>query len=709
VLTIYRGYSVQYLTREVATGRENYYTGAVSEGEPPGRWYGVGAEALGLSGLVDHQDMEALFKDRDRWSEASRLGHAGRSYKTADELYAEALDAEPYADDERREELRRDAAKRERKNVAFYDVTFSVPKSITVLHAAFEHQEVQARRAGDLEAAAAWAAHRQAVEDAIWAGQRAAMDYLGEKAGYCRVGHHGGGGGRFMDAHGLVVASFFQHTSREDDPHLHIHGAVLNRVQGTDGEWRTLDGWSLFVHKPAAAAVGERTATEHLARSLRVLAVMRPDGKAREILDVPDEANKLLSTRRRAITPKTQQLVAAFVERYGREPNALERDRLGRRAWAITRPRKSHNGETLEQRLDRVEAQLRAEINVNFEAIARRVLAKAGHDLRAQTFNPAAVIETALADVQATKASWTEADLAGAINNALPDYLGGLDAKDVAELIDSLTRQAIEAHAVPLTPDGPGSDTLPAELRLANGATVYQRPGERLYANEDHVRSERALRAAALTRTAARLAPELAAAFLDELAESGIELGVDQAAAVRGVLTSGAGVESLVGPAGTGKSFVVGAIARAWSDPTLWGGQQHRVVGLATSQIATHVLQGEGLTARNIAQWRAVQQRLAAGRAFGDDLRLAADRRGSGRDRRVRDDRPRRPRRGAPDRRAGRRQGPVDRGPHADGRGRRGRRHGHDRPSGPRLRTDRSPPIQQPVGTRRLPQTAGRQ
>ncbi len=140
------------------------------------------------------------------------------------------------------------------------------------------------------------------------------------------------------------------------------------------------------------------------------------------------------------------------------------------------------------------------------------------------------------------------------------------------------------------------------------------------------MRSERALRAAAIERTAAGLAPELAAAFLDELRESGIELGVDQAAAVRGVLTSGAGVESLVGPAGTGKSFVVGAIARAWQDPALWDGEQHRVVGLATSQIATQVLTGEGLNARNIAQWLAMQQRLADGRPFGDDLdwRLSA-------------------------------------------------------------------------------------
>jgi conjugative relaxase-like TrwC/TraI family protein len=630
VLTIHRGHSVKYLTREVATGRENYYTGAVTEGEPPGRWSGAGAEALGLTGLVDHQDMEALyehfinprdpaFRDRDGWKDAATLGHKGRKYKTADQLYAEALDAEPYADAERRVQLRLEASKNERKNVAFYDVTFSVQKSITVLHAAFEHQEVQARRAGDDEAASAWAAHKKAVEDAIWAGHRAAMDYLAEHAGYSRVGHHGGAAGRFTDAHGLIVASFFQHTSRSNDPHLHIHGAILNRVLGADGEWRTLDGRSLYVHKPAAAAVAERTATEYLARSLRVLAVMRPDGKAREILDVPEDATRLLSTRDRAITPKTAELVALFEQRYGREPNALERDRLNRKAWAITRPRKSHDGETLEQRLDRVAAQLHAELNLTFEAIATRVLGKAGHDLQAQAFSPTAVIETALADVQATKASWTEADLAGAINDALPDYLGGLDTQDVTELIRGLTRQAIDQHGVALTADGPGSATLPDEMRLASGASAYQRPGERLYATAEHMRSERALRAAAIDRTAAALPAELAAAFVDELAESGIELGVDQAHAVRGVLTSGAGVESLVGPAGTGKSFVVGAIARAWQDPTLWGGEHHRVVGLAPSQIASQVLTGEGLTARNIAQWLAVQQRLAEGRGFGDD------------------------------------------------------------------------------------------
>ena len=104
-----------------------------------------------MEALFEHfiDPRDPAFKDKDAWKSASTLGHTGRRYKTADQLYAEALDAEPYADGERREQLLAEAYKNERHNVAFYDVTFSVQKSITVLHAAFEHQEVAARRAGD--------------------------------------------------------------------------------------------------------------------------------------------------------------------------------------------------------------------------------------------------------------------------------------------------------------------------------------------------------------------------------------------------------------------------------------------------------------------------------------------------------------------------------------------------------------------------------
>jgi conjugative relaxase-like TrwC/TraI family protein len=636
VLTISSGHSAGYLLDAVATGRENYYTGAVAAGEPPGRWHGRGADALGLRGLVDHQDMTALyerfidprderFRDPEQWDEASTLGHTGRRYATEEELYERALDAEPDASGERRADLRLEAGKLARRNVAFLDVTFSVPKSITVLHTAFEAQEVKARAAGEEETAAAWATHREAVEDAIWAGNNAALDYLSDKAGYSRAGHHGGVGGRYVDAHDWIVASFFQHDSRDHDPQLHIHNAVLNRVDGPDGTWRTLDGRSLFRWRPAASAVGERTTMARLTRALGVLAATRPDGKSREVVGVSQQAMDLFSSRRRQITPKTAELAEAFEAKFGHQPNSLELVRLARQATFATRRAKSHQGETREEMLERWDAELRAEIEGGLADVAGTVLDLAGAQPAVEPWSPTAVIETALADVQRRKAAWNPPDLTRAISDALPDHLGDLTDEQIAEVLDSLTETALE-YASLLATHRPGEDDVPAELRLANGDSAYRAPGSLLYATPEHVHSERVLVEAAAQAGAASLPNEIAQKFVAQLAESGIELGADQAAAVRGVLTSGARIESLVGPAGTGKSFVVGTMAKAWQDPELWGGPERRVFGLAASQIATDVLTGEGLRASNITRWLGVQERLTDGRGAEDnEWRLRPD------------------------------------------------------------------------------------
>ncbi|GAA1392083.1 hypothetical protein GCM10009613_35900 [Pseudonocardia kongjuensis] len=626
MLRIATGYSPEYLLKEVATGRENYYTGAVAEGEPPGRWWGAGAEKLGLRGLVDAQDMRALYErfldpredgfgDPDRWDEVSTLGHTGRKYLSEDELYAQALDIEPDASAERRAELRTEAGKAARHNVAFLDITFSVQKSVTLLHTAFEAKEVAARRAGDEETAAAWGEFRQAVEDAIWAGNNAALSYLQDKAGYVRIGHHGGTAGRWADAHGWTVASFFQHDSRDRDPQLHIHNGTLNRAEGPDGVWRTLDSRAIHRWRPGAAAVGERTCEERLAHSLGMLCATRPDGKARELVGVPAEAMSLLSSRRHAVTAKQAELVEAFEARYGRAPNGLERDRLAQEATLRTRARKSHDGETRDEFLDRVNGKVRDEIAGGLEGIADLALAARREGVEPMAFNPEAVIELALADVADRKSGWTRADLVRAVNAALPDYLGTPDGVQVAELLDQLTDRALE-YAVPIETERPAAELLPADLRLANGESAYVAPGGRVYSTPDQVRSERILLAATSARDGSALSPQAVGRFLDGLRSGGIELGADQAAAVRGILASGARVETLVGPAGTGKSYVVGTLAQAWTDPTLrHDGTRSRVFGLATSQQATDVLAAEGLTARNVAAWLGTQQRLATGAA----------------------------------------------------------------------------------------------
>ena len=70
------GYSPEYLLKEVATGRENYYTGAVAAGEPPGRWWGARRRGARPAGLVDAQDMTRAVRAVPR--PARRAVHATR-------------------------------------------------------------------------------------------------------------------------------------------------------------------------------------------------------------------------------------------------------------------------------------------------------------------------------------------------------------------------------------------------------------------------------------------------------------------------------------------------------------------------------------------------------------------------------------------------------------------------------------------------------
>ncbi len=631
MLSYSSGHSIDYLTDAVAAGRESYYTGAVATGEPPGRWYGRGAVALGLAGEVDHEVIAALYgRFVDPRDGQTVLGHSGRRYATPEELFARALAANPGASAEQREQLRLVAEKEARSNVAFHDVTFNVQKSVTVLHAAFEAQEVAARRAGDVEAERAWAAHRVAVEEAIWAGNNASLDYLAKNAGYTRIGKHGGTAGRWADAHDWTVASFFQHDSRNHDPHLHIHNAILNRVQGPDGKWRTIDWEVAKREKAAAGAVGERVMFGRLVATLGLQVAMRPDGVSREIVGVDQAVMDLLSTRTHDITPKTAALAQAYEAQFGHPPNALQLYRLSRVATLATRPGKEHTGQTAEERLDEwdrrvreVDKGLRAELAGGLADVAWETLRLADRTQEPAEIDPAVAAEIAVAEAQGVQSRWGESNLMKAVSNALPDYVGPLTGEEFEELLRGVAAKGLAEHCTKLTAPAPGADTLPAGERLANGRSAQQRPGGDLFASKDHVRSERVLRAAAVQRGAVVMDPALVELFIRELAEVGTELGVGQARAVRGVLGSGARVESLVGPAGTGKTLVVGALAKAWTDPTLWGGVPRRCFGLATAQIATDVLTGEGLTARNVTAWLRAQERLAQGRGSVEDQVLA--------------------------------------------------------------------------------------
>ena len=93
--------------------------------------------------------------------------------------------------------------------------------------------------------------------------------------------------GRWEDAHGFIVGSFAQHTSRDGDPQLHIHNLILNRVmRESDGAYRTLDSRALHEHRGAATAIATVVMESALSREFGGGWVQRADGHGREVRGV---------------------------------------------------------------------------------------------------------------------------------------------------------------------------------------------------------------------------------------------------------------------------------------------------------------------------------------------------------------------------------------------------------------------------------------
>lgn len=660
-VSVRAGSTPDYYTGQVGQGHESYYLDGVTQGEPQGRWWGEGAAEFGLEGEVDAEVMHALygnfldprdprFHDPATRHEAARLGRAPGRYRTEDEivldrvaevagwsdeqvtaLRSEAVpsrgqtEAEWLTDRiagqagllaEQVKDIRQAARGQARQANAYVDATFSVTKSVTVLHTAYSRAELDAQRAGDEQAAAQWAGKRQAVESAIWAGNNAALTHLNEKAGYVRVGRHGAGADRWTDARAWTVTSWFQHTSREGDPQLHIHNPILNRVVCPDGQVRTLDAQLIYRAKQGAGTIGERVMEEELTRTLGIQWAVRTDGTGREIVGVDQRAMDLFSQRSKIASKKLQGRLDAFRNHFGREPSALEMDRLKRQAVMFTRRAKGEQaGETTEQKLDRWDAKLRAEVAGGLTRVAQSV-GTGQADRQAEEWSPSGVIAEAIAACQAARSTFSRSELERQITLALPGFLGNLSAEQVRATVDSLTEHALfqAEQVVQVTGEQP-SYSLPEELRLGDGRSAYVKPTGPRYATVQHVVAEQALRRAAVERGRRGVPSGLVDKWLQTSVE-GQSLGPDQAAAVRGLMTSGAAVSVLVGPAGTGKSHTLGAMSRGWHRMT--GG---RLVGLATSQIATEVLVEDGVEAMNTARWLAAQKRIEGGSTRPEDLR----------------------------------------------------------------------------------------
>ena len=144
--------------------------------------------------MIEREVFERLYgkflDPRDPAGE-TRLGRAPQRFRCGEEIFAVLLALEPEATAERRAQLMVEANSQVRVPVQYFDATFSVSKSITLLHASAMANAAHAATAGDLEAVAYWEQAAADVWACVQAGNRAGLEYLQREAGYTRSGYHG--------------------------------------------------------------------------------------------------------------------------------------------------------------------------------------------------------------------------------------------------------------------------------------------------------------------------------------------------------------------------------------------------------------------------------------------------------------------------------------------------------------------------------------
>jgi conjugative relaxase-like TrwC/TraI family protein len=336
VVTVAKGYDLGYVWKNQAQqdGAEKaiggYYISAAQAGEPPGRWWGPGAKALGLAAgkEVQRGAYEAVYQQRDPVT-GEKLGRARGSYlKFADHL-ARLRAAEPHATAERLIELEREAAQATRQPAAYTDVTVSFSKSISVLHASIRENTRRARLVGDEQALAYWAGREERLQQILHQANRAALEYLQTWAGVTRTGYHGvrmegQEPGRFEQA-GLIVTSWLQGTSRDGDPQDHIHNQIA-RITKTfsDGKWRALDTASLRAVLGALQGIAATVVECELTREFGVEWVPRADGRGNEIHGITQAQRDAYSTRTVQVREKERELAQSWERRNGRAPNSRQ-------------------------------------------------------------------------------------------------------------------------------------------------------------------------------------------------------------------------------------------------------------------------------------------------------------------------------------------------------------------------------------------------
>jgi conjugative relaxase-like TrwC/TraI family protein len=468
--------------------------------------------------------------------------------------------------------------------VAGFDLTFTVPKSASVLWALTD-PSIQATVV---------AAHHAAVDDAL--------AFLQTRALFTRTGTDGCAQ---VSTRGMIAAAFDHWDTRSGDPNLHTHVVLANKVQGPDGAWRSVDSRALHHAAVAVSELYDDLLADHLAARLPVRWGWRSRGARRspafEIAGIDDRLLAAFSTRAADIDTALSEAMTEFETTHGRRPTRPEVWRLRQQATLATRPVKELRpmADLVRGWRTRAQPHLGSEPRAWVAALANRchLPALTATDLEDGMLKDAATVVVDAVAVR--RATFTR-------SNVLAEALRQLhgvrfttphERTTAAERVTTLSLEA----SVQLTPPEPAT-RVPEGLQRADGSTLLRARDATIYTTTGVLAAEERLVEAGRATDAPAVPHEIAADVTGQAlpGHEGRRLTTEQGDAVCRVVTSARALDVLVGAAGTGKSTAMAGVRAVWEEVHGRGS----VVGLAPSAAAAEVLaDAVGVPTENTTKW----------------------------------------------------------------------------------------------------------
>ncbi|MEC5193300.1 MULTISPECIES: MobF family relaxase [unclassified Arthrobacter] len=474
-----------------------------------------------------------------------------------------------------------------RHAVVGFDLTFSVPKSVSVL----------------------WALSPRALQDQILQTHHDAVDatlqWLEESVIHTRAGRNGVA---HLGTLGAIAAAFDHWESRAGDPQLHTHLVIANRVQRiTDDAWVTLDSRTLYKAAVAASEHYNGLLFDALHRDLGTDADVREPAAdthnpSQQLTGVDQVLIREFSNRSRLIDLETDRLVAEWTASHSDPPTATTTIKLRQQATLSTRRPKPETAAPLHQ----LSAQWRARAAANgFEpslVLANTVRRSHAAPYRTGDFTADWIdsVGSLTRERVATKrATWNRWNLLAEAERVCADIRCNTPA-DRNTMIDAVATAA-ENQSVPLNEY---RYTVPVNAQpglLFANRSIFDFHGSRLYTDTATLANEDIVMAARNDDGGPAVSSAVAMETLAGYKHRGrLELHSDQRAAAARTLLSGNRLDAVVGPAGTGKTTTLGAVKATWEAEFGAG----TVVGLAPAAASADVLGRElAMATENVAKW----------------------------------------------------------------------------------------------------------